>query len=117
MVQVELTNINNPSQDGSCQFFDPSAVVGSIQSATTQRVVVTGLSGTNLCELTPCSPSPCKNSGICSERDGVKGNYECAFCRLGYTGVNCTADVDECAEGNSYVVALTIKSDAAILFH
>ncbi len=100
VVEVELCDINNPSEDGSCQYFDPTKLVSIMQSVTVHRVVVARLSGSNLCELTPCSPSPCKNGGICSMKEGVKGNYECSLCRLGYTGVNCTEDVNECDQGN-----------------
>ena len=68
--------------------------------------MVTSVSGSNLCELSPCSPSPCQNGGICAVKKGVKGNYECTFCRQGYSGVNCTDDVNECNQGKKQNISL-----------
>jgi len=97
IVQIEVVNINNPSMDGSCQYFDPSTLEAIINLVTKQRVMVTSLTGANLCELSPCSPSPCQNGGTCALTD-VVGGYECT-CHHGYTGVNCALDVDECKQG------------------
>ena len=58
--------------------------------------MVASISGSNLCKLSPCSPSPCQNGGTCSLRD-VIGGYECT-CQSGYTGKNCSVDIDECTE-------------------
>lgn len=102
---MELADISNPSTDGSCQYFEPSMLATAIESITGFRVVITGVSGSNLCELTPCSPSPCHNGGTCAVREGVKGNYECTFCRQGYTGVNCTEDVNECDQGKILTIS------------
>lgn len=98
VVELELTNINNPNEDGGCQYFDPSRLASTINSITKQRVMVTKVSGSNLCDLSPCSPSPCQNGGTCSLEEGVVGGYECA-CRQGYMGLNCTLDVNECELG------------------
>jgi len=97
VVQIEVTDIDNPSGDRSCQYFDPSQLVATISSVTKQTVMVSSLSGSNLCELSPCSPSPCQNGGRCALKDVLAG-YEC-FCRRGYEGVNCTVDIDECSQG------------------
>ena len=94
VVQVEIADINNPSADGRCHYFDPSRLKTAIQSITKQRVMVSGVSGANLCSLSPCSPSPCQNGAKCSD---VLGSYECS-CRQGFTGVNCSTDRDECAQ-------------------
>ena len=94
---MELVNINNPSMDGSCQYFDPLTLEATINSITNQKVMVTSLTGDNLCKLSPCSPSPCKNGGMCTLAD-VMGGYKCT-CSLGYAGVKCTIDVNECMRG------------------
>ena len=102
VVQIEVTNINNPSIDGNCQYFDPSHLANAINSITKQRVMVTRSSGSNLCELSPCGPSPCQTGGTCALED-VLGGYECT-CESGYTGVNCTLDVDECSQSELLVI-------------
>ena len=109
VVQIELTNIDNPSSDGSCQYFDPSQLTDTINSITKQRVVVTTTSGSNLCELSPCSPSPCQNGSTCALKD-VVGGYECT-CQSGYTGVNCTLDVDECNQSELLVISNPVTLD------
>ena len=97
VVQIEVTNINNPSDDRTCQYFDPSQLEATINSVTKERVMVARLSGSDLCELSPCSPSPCQNGGECAQKD-VSGGYECS-CRRGFEGVNCTVNIDECSQG------------------
>ncbi|XP_048727704.2 mucin-4-like isoform X2 [Ostrea edulis] len=42
-----------------------------------------------------CSDSPCNNSLNCTD---LVGDYEC-MCIPGFTGKNCTIDVDECSSG------------------
>ena len=96
---MELTDINNPNQDGTCQYFNPNQLLQLLQSTTSHAVVITAVSGTNLCELSPCSPSPCHNGGTCTVNNQVEGNYECSSCRQGYAGVNCNEDVNECDQG------------------
>lgn len=50
----------------------------------------------NLCEFpNPCRDNPCANGGQCFA-DFETGNYTCR-CEDGWTGRNCTEDVDECA--------------------
>ena len=40
-----------------------------------------------------CSPSPCQNGATCELRDG---GYRC-LCASGFSGVNCTLDINECS--------------------
>ena len=101
MVQLSLSNIQNPNSDDNCQLFDPSqlsAIVNALDED--QRMIVTGVTGSNLCDLTPCSPSPCRNNGDCSLNENLAAGYVCA-CPLGYTGVDCTEDTNECAQGKA----------------
>jgi hypothetical protein len=53
----------------------------------------TGYHG-NLCEIETdnCANSPCKNNGSCTD---LGLSYKCE-CMLGYTGVVCSEDIDEC---------------------
>ena len=97
---MTIADINNPNQNGSCNNFDPNHLKDVLQTATNLTVVITAVSGTNLCELSPCSPSPCHNGGTCTMNNQVEGNYECSSCRQGYAGVNCTEDVNECDQGS-----------------
>ena len=60
--------------------------------------MITEVQGVDICDVSPCLPSPCKNGGSCELNDRVFGGYECT-CSEGYTGVNCTLDVKECTEG------------------
>ncbi len=98
---MELANISNPSRDGSCQFFDTSQLTSAIEFTTNLSSMVTQVSGTHLCEVTFCNPSPCHHGGICTERDDVVHHYECTLCGQGYSGVNCSEDINECDQGNT----------------
>ncbi len=40
-----------------------------------------------------CSPNPCHNNGRCMLNEG---SYQC-FCLPGFSGINCTIDINECA--------------------
>ena len=60
--------------------------------------MVTKISAENLCEISSCSPNPCRNGGSCQLDDSMEGGYSCS-CPDGYTGVNCMIDVDECLDG------------------
>ncbi|KAE8611276.1 hypothetical protein XENTR_v10012396 [Xenopus tropicalis] len=53
------------------------------------------MAGTN-CQniLTPCSPEPCHNGGICQESEDFK-SFSC-LCATGWHGQRCTIDIDEC---------------------
>ncbi len=94
---MNITKIDHPV-DGQCQYFNPSQLEEIINSISEQKVMAASVSGTNLCKLSPCIPSPCQNSGTCSLKN-VTGGYFCA-CRIGYEGVNCTIDTNECSQGN-----------------
>ena len=59
--------------------------------------MVTGVDGDNICEQTACLPNPCQNDGTCQLNDEAIGGYVCQ-CKEGYTGTDCTLDVDECLE-------------------
>ena len=98
-MQLDVGGIVRPNADGSCQHFDPAALEMVLSDLTQQRTLVTGVQGGgNLCEVSACSPSPCRNQGQCTLNAEVVGGYECS-CRQGFTGVNCTLDEPECAEG------------------
>ncbi len=92
--------INNPAADGICHYFDPKIIETAINQAAADNIetMVTAVQGDNLCEISPCSPSPCRNGGTCSIDKEVTGGYQC-LCRQGYRGDNCTLDVDECTQG------------------
>ncbi|CAH3144671.1 unnamed protein product, partial [Porites lobata] len=45
-----------------------------------------------------CQSSPCKNGATCTQTE-IPQRYECT-CRLGYKGVNCETDINECAYHN-----------------
>lgn len=46
--------------------------------------------------LNPCSPNPCLNAATCSVLDGEDGGgYECD-CAAGFSGLNCSRDINEC---------------------
>ncbi|XP_008123535.1 protein delta homolog 2 [Anolis carolinensis] len=51
------------------------------------------------CELKtgPCEKSgfPCKNGGLCQDKNGFASNYTCK-CLAGFTGAHCEIDVDDC---------------------
>ena len=61
------------------------------------RVMVTGVDGVNVCEESVCLPNPCQNGGTCRLNDNATGGYVCT-CRDGYTGQDCSQDVDECLD-------------------
>ena len=103
VVQLVLTNIQNPNSEENCQYFDPTELETIINSATNMRVMVTRAAGSNLCDINSCSPSPCKNGARCSLKNVRKG-YECT-CTQGYMGINCNTDVDECSlQGMCYLI-------------
>ena len=96
VLQLNLT-INKPNSEARCQYFDPSLLEATINSVTNRRVMVTNVSGSNLCDINPCSPSPCNNGGTCSLKNVIEG-YECT-CTQGYSGINCSLDINECDLG------------------
>ncbi|PIO34262.1 hypothetical protein AB205_0200690 [Aquarana catesbeiana] len=55
-----------------------------------------GYSG-QLCEMEidNCASAPCKNGAVCINKVNA---YSC-LCQKGWTGSNCTTDVDECSQG------------------
>ena len=59
--------------------------------------MVTSVSGENICEESVCLPNPCQNGGACQLSDDATGGYECS-CRDGYTGNDCSEDVNECLD-------------------
>ena len=70
----------------------------TINDLTRQTTLITGVEGSNICDVSACLPTPCQNRGTCSLNDRSLGGYECS-CADGYTGTNCAQDVPECAEG------------------
>ena len=67
--------------------------------------MATDVNGTDLCEESACSPSPCMNGGDCSLQTEVAGGYVCS-CSVGYTGVNCEADINECEDGECSLLVI-----------
>ena len=67
-----------------------------ITGVTTRLIKQDGL---NLCNHTACSSSPCLNGGSCDPQNTTAMGYSCT-CRLGYEGVNCEKDMDECSRGS-----------------
>ena len=59
---------------------------------------MTGIVGDNICEQSACLPNPCQNGGRCQLNEESAGGYECS-CRSGYTGEDCSLDIDECLDG------------------
>lgn len=68
-----------------------------INDVTRLNALVTGVEGSDVCEVTPCMPTPCKNRGVCSLDNLSIGGYVCS-CADGYTGTDCEEDILECAE-------------------
>lgn len=66
---------------------------------TSVNTMTTDQSGENLCNQSACSPSPCQNGGTCELQSEDDMNEYVCTCSVGYTGVNCESDIDECAEG------------------
>ena len=64
--------------------------------------MTTKTNGSALCNESACSPSPCRNGGECSLQLDAPGGYVCS-CSIGYTGVNCETDIDECLDGESVI--------------
>ncbi len=68
-----------------------------IRDVTRLNAFVASVDGADVCEVTPCMPTPCKNRGVCSLDELSVGGYVCS-CPTGYTGTKCEEDVLECAE-------------------
>ena len=69
-----------------------------MRDVTGVRTEVTNQDGSNLCGQTACSPSPCLNGGACMLQNTSSTGYDCT-CPLGYRGVNCEIEVNECENG------------------
>ena len=67
--------------------------------------MTTNTDGSALCNESACSPSPCRNGGECSLQLDAPGGYVCS-CSIGYTGVNCETDINECLDGESVIFLL-----------
>jgi MYXO-CTERM domain-containing protein len=48
--------------------------------------------------ISPCSPNPCENAGVCSVAGG--GTFTCDCAGTGYSGATCTTNVDDCTESS-----------------
>lgn len=69
----------------------------SIDSTTGNNFTCTcrpGLSGA-LCDVPFCAIEPCRNGGFCLTTDVTP----VCTCSLGYMGVYCETDIDDCASG------------------
>lgn len=69
-----------------------------MEEVTGIDVILTDQSGENLCDSTACTSFPCLNGASCLPSNTSLTGYECT-CPLGYEGVNCETDVDECIGG------------------
>ena len=67
---------------------------------TGQTTMSTNVTGDSLCPLDSCHPNPCMNLGSCSVA-GTGSDYTCT-CLVGYTGVDCSEDINECLESSKY---------------
>ena len=76
-----------------------------MSTITGVRTMATDVNGTDLCEKSACSPSPCLNGGECSLQTEVADGYVCS-CSVGYSGVNCEADINECEDGEFFLLAI-----------
>ena len=71
-----------------------------MSTITGVATMATNTNGSALCNESACSPSPCQNGGECSLQTEAPGGYICS-CSVGYAGVNCETDIDECLDGES----------------
>lgn len=72
---------------------------------------MTSVSGENICEESACLPNPCQNGGRCQLSNDAAGGFECS-CQDGYTGVDCSEDVNECLDskyGNTVLFLSPVK--------
>ena len=72
---------------------------------------MTSVSGENICEESACLPNPCQNGGRCQLSNDAAGGFECS-CQGGYTGVDCSEDVNECLDskyGNTVLFLSPVK--------
>ena len=60
--------------------------------------MTTDQTGTNVCNQSACSLSPCQNGATCQADAGLPSGYTCT-CGLGFTGQNCENDINECENG------------------
>ena len=71
-----------------------------MMTITGMTTTVMDQDGPDLCEQTPCSPSPCQNDGSCDLEPEGPGGYVCT-CKTGFTGMDCEEDIDECDESKN----------------
>ncbi|KAF6031070.1 hypothetical protein EB796_010618 [Bugula neritina] len=97
----ESTTTNSSITDRGESTTTSSSITDVGNSTTTNSTVTdTGESTITSSSVTvpdPCVPQPCENNGMC-RANGT--GYTC-FCSSGWTGFNCSTDVDECAESLS----------------
>jgi len=75
---------NDPQNCGFC---------GTSQSGCTEpNAIPTCVNGTFVCNLDPCSSSPCSNGATCI---GTINGYSCV-CPAPFSGANCQTTIDEC---------------------
>lgn len=97
-IKVKITSYDPQKK---CYNFDTDNFEALASRATSERVVVTKISGASsnvtLCEVTACTRNPCSNGGECSELKD--GGFECR-CTAQWTGDTCQMDINECQLAN-----------------
>ncbi|XP_077199448.1 protein delta homolog 2 isoform X2 [Paroedura picta] len=87
---VHICEHENPCQNGAQCVYDRDGEYSCL--------CLEGFHGKD-CELKtgPCEKAgfPCKNGGLCQDKNGFASNYTCK-CLAGFIGAHCEIDVDDC---------------------
>ncbi|KAJ6651179.1 hypothetical protein lerEdw1_000729 [Lerista edwardsae] len=87
---VHICEHQNPCQNGAQCVYDRDGEYSCL--------CLEGFHGKD-CELKsgPCEKAgfPCKNGGLCQDKNGFASNYTCK-CLAGFIGAHCEIDVDDC---------------------
>ncbi len=81
-------------------FFSQDQVTGAVG----QTSLSTSVTGDSLCTPDPCHPDPCNNGALCQ----VMGNTYTCDCIAGFTGTDCSEDIDECSNGSKLRIHETL---------